>query len=117
MAEIKYKEYTPEEDRIYCDAMAQIQAALGNGMKFMDACNSVSVENAELRHFITDDALKMQIADLYFVKGNTLADIAARLEVPLHVIEQAHIEMYQDIGISSSEMYRAAGGPPVCGTA
>lgn len=117
MAAPQYKEYTPEEDRIYHEAMAKIREAMGNGLNFSEACDAVRVDDPELKGYIVDDALKVMIAERHYGKGMPLPEVAETLKVPLKKIMTAHREMLEDVGETSAELYRQhssegpAGGP------
>lgn len=106
MEDIKYKEYTPEESKIYDEAIAKIREALKNGLNFNEACSTVDVKDVELKRFIVDDALKIMIAEMHYAKGMTLKQVADALRVPLKVIDIANIEMLQDVGITAAEVYK-----------
>ena len=38
MAGVKYKEYSPEEDRIYSESITKIREGMKNGLTFSEAC-------------------------------------------------------------------------------
>lgn len=106
MEELHYKQYTEEESRIYNEAMDEIITALQDGMAFHAACDSVTVEDTELKKFIVDDALKVMIAHLHYKNGHSLEDVAATLKVSDEVIHKANGEMIEDISQTASEMFR-----------
>ncbi|OGW39441.1 MAG: hypothetical protein A2Y97_02610 [Nitrospirae bacterium RBG_13_39_12] len=106
MEEFKYKQYTDEENKIYYEAMAKIMDGLKNGLSFNEACNDTYVEDKELKEFIKDDALKIMIADLHYMKGLSLPDVADILKVPIESINKANLEMLDDIEITSREFYK-----------
>ncbi|NTU42432.1 MAG: hypothetical protein HGA78_05170 [Nitrospirales bacterium] len=107
MDDVKYKEYSPEEDRIYDEAMEKIRHGLSNGLSFDEACAAAEVKDEELKAFIIDDALKVMIAENHYQKGIPLADLAETLKVPLRRINKAHSEMLEDAGITAAKMFRA----------
>ncbi len=114
MSDLKYKEYTSEEGRIYDEAMVKIREGLKNGLSFNEACSVVDVEDTELKRFIEDDALKIMIAELHYSMGMTLKQVADALKVPLKAINAANAEMLEDVGITAAEIYRASNpGSPV----
>lgn len=106
MEEFQYKEYSEEENKIYQDAMRKIMEGLKNGLNFAEACNDVDVSDAELKGFITDDALKIVIADMHYNKGLGLADLASLLNISLETAEKANREMLEDVSLSSEEIHR-----------
>ena len=113
MADFKYKEYTEEESRIYNESMAKIKGGIENGLSFHEACNSLNIGNKELANFIADDALKVAIAEMHYGKGLLLQQVAEELKVPVKKINDAHLEMLEDAGITAAEFYRMTnpGGP------
>jgi hypothetical protein len=104
--EFKYKEYTPEEDKIYESAISKIKEAIKNGFNFNEACSIVNVSDPELKRFIVDDALKMMIAEMHYEKGMPLPVVADRLKVPLKAVNIANTEMLEDVGIAAAEMFK-----------
>jgi hypothetical protein len=106
MSNVAYKQYSPEEERAYNEAITKLQEALMQGMPFEDACKIVAVADKELRSYILDDALKIMIADLHFHKAMSLDDVAKRLRLPIHQVAVARMEMLEDAGTTAAEMYR-----------
>lgn len=114
MTDIKYKEYTEEENKIYDEAIAKIREALKNGLNFNEACSVVDVGDEELKRYIVDDALKVMIAEMHYAKGMALRQVADALKVPLKAIDIANMEMLEDVGITAAEIYRSSNpGSPV----
>ncbi len=105
MGAVKYKEYSPEEDRIYTEAIAKIREEMKNGLTFDKACNTISVAGEELREFILDDALKIMIAELHYGKGMPLQEVAKTLNVPMAKVSVASLEMLEDAGIAAAKEY------------
>src|SRR4030042_4250180 len=106
MGDFTYKEYSTDESKIYDAAMAQIIEGLRNGLSFNDACSAVTVEDKELKGFIEDDVLKIMIADLHYVKGLSLPEVASVLKVSIETTNRANLEMLEDVGITSMEVYK-----------
>lgn len=106
MGDFKYKQYTPEEDMIYEEAMAKIREGINNGLSFQEACSSIDVKDLDLKAFILSDALKILIAEMHYAKGTPLAEVAASLKVPMNTINVAVNEMLEDAGTSAAEAYR-----------
>jgi hypothetical protein len=114
MSDIKYKEYTAEENKIYEKAMTMIMEGLKNGLNFNEACSVINIEDKELKRYIVDDALKVMIADMHYAKGMTLKQVADALKVPLKTIDTANMEMLEDVGITAAEIYsRSNPGSPI----
>ena len=106
MSAVKYKQYSPEEDRIYTESIAKIREGMKNGLTFDKACDAISVADEELKGFILDDALKIMIAELHYGKGLSLEDVAKTLSVPMGKISVASLEMLEDAGVAAAELHR-----------
>jgi hypothetical protein len=105
MADVQYKQYSPEEDRIYSEAITKIREGMQNGLSFEDACNSIDVKDEELKEFILDDALKIMIAEMHYGKAMALEEVAKALNVSMGRISKASLEMIEDAGIAAAKMY------------
>jgi len=106
MREVNYKEYSPEEEIIYKEAISKIMDGFKNGLNFNEACSIVDVQDSELRQFIFDDALKIIIAEMHYGKGMALHNIADELKVSLKSINTAVMEMLEDVGIASADAFK-----------
>ena len=113
MADFKYKEYTPEEKRIYRDAIVKIKKGIENALSFREACSALNIRDPELRRFIEGDALKVMIAEMYYEKGIPLPKVADVLKMPLERIIAANMEMLEEVGATAAAIYRESdpGGP------
>lgn len=105
MSEVNYKRYTEEESAIYNEALEKIRGGLKNGLSFDEACSGLNVADAELKRLITDDALKIVIAEMHYGMGLVLPQIAERLKVSVKALNIAHMEMLEDAGITAAEEY------------
>jgi hypothetical protein len=102
-----YKHFTPEEEKIYDRAMAEIKEKMdAAGYTLDEACNEIDLEDEELRHFIKEDYLKMLIADLHYSKRKSFEEIAELVSVDLERVQQAHREMVEDVKQASIAAYR-----------
>ncbi len=106
MKDIKYKQYTNEEDAIYCDAMEKILPSLRSGSTFESACCNLEISDASLKSFILDDAMKIMIAELHYRDGLGLPEVAERLDIPIDKISYASLEMLEDVSIASAEAFK-----------
>lgn len=106
MADFKYKEYTPEESRIYDEAMVKIREGMKNGLSFSEVCSAINIQDPELKHFIEDDALKVMIAEMHYQKGISLIQVSDTLKIPLKKINAANMEMLEDVGTTAAAVYR-----------
>ena len=114
MKNFKYKEYTVEERTICYEAIAKVRECLKNGLNFNEVCMSVSVDDAELKRFIVDGALKIMIAEMHYAGGMELTQVAGELKkVPVSKIKSANMEMIEDVKISAAKTYKQStqGGP------
>ncbi len=112
--EFEYKEYTPEEDEIYESAISKIKEAIKNGLNFNEACCIVKVDDLKLKRFIVDDALKIMIAEMHYEKDMSLPVVADTLKVPLKAVNIANMEMLEDAGATTAEMFKRSNpGAPI----
>jgi hypothetical protein len=105
MEDFRYKEYTEEESAIYNRVMDEIMAALKNGQKFNEVCNAIYVEDKDLKSYIEDDALKIIIADMHFMKGLPLEDVSDTLDISMDRVSKAAGEMMEDIEKTTTEIF------------
>jgi hypothetical protein len=105
MPEVSFKEYTPEEDRIYEEAVKKYREALGAGKKLKEVYDSYSITDTELRSIIQADFLKILIAERHFSKRETLESVAADLGVPLHLVKDTFARMLQEVGITAANQF------------
>jgi len=117
MEDFIYKEYTEEETRIYQAAMDKIMGGLKEGLSFPECCTSLDIEDEELKGFITDDALKIVIADMHYNRGLSLEHVATTVKLPIEVINKANLEMMEDVEIATIEMSKMSNPLGQTGTA
>lgn len=108
MPNFRFKEYTPEEDKIYEESIYKIKQGLKNGLDFKESCSVINVDDPVLKRFIIYDALKIMIADMHYQNKLTLQQVADLLNVPLKTINIAHMEMLEEVGLSLAEEYKKA---------
>jgi hypothetical protein len=101
-----YKEYTPEESKIYEQAIKEILQNIKNGQSFKEATNNVSVEDAELKALIEDDALKILIAELCYVSKIPFEELADMLQLPVEKIQIANFEMLEDMQLTLNQTFK-----------
>lgn len=112
-----YKVYTAQESEIYEDAMAKIKNAVGNGLSFHEACSAADVPDEELKKFIISDALKVIIAEMHYAKNIPLISVSETLKVSIGEINRAHMEMLEDAGIMSAEVFNQGNSEGISGNA
>ncbi len=94
---INYKQFTEEEGRIYTKGIEMIRATISDGVKFDIACDTVTIEDSEMKGLVIDDALKIEIAELHFGKQLTLREVSKRLGVSVQRLMKAREEMLEDV--------------------
>ncbi len=111
MPEFQFKQFTPEEDKIYEEAISRFRSALDAGKPLREVYESYAIQDRELENLIRADFLKIVIAERHFGKGQTLEELAAALSVPLDLIRDTKNRMLQEAGISAAnEFGKTVGG-------
>jgi hypothetical protein len=105
MPEFEFKEFTPEEDRIYVEAVDSYRAALAAGRKLKEAYAGYPIEDEELRSIVQADFLKILIAERHFARQETLEAIAVSLDVPLDLVNDTRKRMLQEVGITAANQF------------
>lgn len=105
MPEFAFKEFTPEEDRIYVEAVDKYREALAAGKKLKEAYAVYPIKDAELASIIQADFLKILIAERYFTKQEPLESIASSLDVPLDLVKDTMKRMLQEVGITAANQF------------
>lgn len=117
MPNIKYKEYTNEETKIYEENVEKIRRCIREGMTFKEASDTIDISDDSLKGFILDDALKITIAEQHFVLGVPLSKVSEFLGVDLNTVQKARLEMLEDIGHNSAEYHKMTQGSNAVGNA
>ena len=68
MPEFHFKEFTPEESRIYEEALKAYRDSITAGKTLKQAYETYSISDQELRSLIQADFLKVLIAERHFGK-------------------------------------------------
>ena len=105
MPEFLFKEFTPEESRIYDEAVSTYHEAIAAGNTLRQAYESYAVADKELEALIQADFLKIMIADLHFGKGRSLEEVAGTLKVPNELIRDTKNRMLQEAGVSAGNQF------------
>lgn len=98
--------FRTEEDKKYKEAVEKIKDAVKSGMGFDHACASVNIEDAGLKKIIIDDALKVLIADMYFMQKMSTDKIAETLKIPIERITSARERMLEEIKETAVKTFR-----------
>ncbi len=105
MPEFLFKEFTPEEDKIYEEAVNKYREAIAAGKDLRQAYESYAVADKELETVIQADFLKIMIADLHFGKGKSLAEVAGALSVPNELVKNTKDRMLQEAGVTAGNQF------------
>jgi hypothetical protein len=105
MPEFSFKEFTPEEDKIYEEAVNKYREALTAGKTLRQAYESYSIADKGLEALIQADFLKIMIAELHFGKGQSLEEVARTLSVSTDLLEDAKKRMLQEAGVSAANQF------------
>jgi len=105
MPEFSFKEFTPEEGKIYEDAVNAFRGAITTGKTLAQAYESYSIADPELRSLIHADFLKILIAERHFGQREPLDDLARKLGVSLDLIKGTLGRMLQEAGVSAANEF------------
>ncbi len=105
MPEFNFKEFTPEESRIYEEAIAKYREAITAGIKLKQAYESYPIADQELRSLIQADFLKILIAERHFAQNQPLEKIARDLDITLEVVMDTHARMLQEVGVTAANQF------------
>jgi len=105
MPEFSFKEFTPEEDKIYEEAVNKFREAIAAGQTLRQAYGSYSIADRTLMTIIQADFLKIMIAERHFAQRQSLEEIAKALDVPLDVIKETHARMLQEVGVTATKQF------------
>lgn len=110
MPEFSFKEFTPEEDRIYEEAVAKFREAISTGKTLRQAYEAYSIKDEGLRSLIQADFLKILIAERHFGQGQRLEDIAKALDVSVDLLKDTRSRMLQEVGVTAAGQFAAEFG-------
>jgi hypothetical protein len=105
MPEFNFKEFTPEEGKIYEEAVNAFREAVTAGKTLKQAYESYSVADLELRSLIQADFLKILIAERHFAKQQPLEEIAKALDISSDLVRDTHARMLQEVGVSAANQF------------
>lgn len=105
MPEFQFKQFTPEEDRIYEEAVNRFRDAVASGKTLRQAFEGYTVVDPELRSLIQADFLKIMIAERHFAQRQPLEEVAKTLDVPLTLVTDTYKRMLQEVGVSAANQF------------
>ena len=107
MPEFSFKEFTPDESRIYEEAMNSYRAAMASGKTLQQAYDSYAIEDPGLRSIIQADFLKIMIAERHFAQREPLEQLAKAFDVSLDLLKDTLARMLQEVGFTASQQSAA----------
>lgn len=110
MPEFLFKKFTPEEDKIYEDAVNAFRESVSAGKTLKQAYESFSIADKELEAIIQADFLKILIAERHFAQRQGLEDVAKALDVPLDLVKDTHKRMLQEVGVTAANQFGQESG-------
>lgn len=105
MPEFAFKQFTPEEDRIYEEAVNKYREAIAAGKNLKEAYDAYAIPDQELRSIIQADFLKILIAERHFAKREPLDQIARDLGITVDLVRDTHARMLQEVGVSTGNKF------------
>ncbi len=105
MPEFSFKEFTPEESRIYEEALNAYREAIAAGRTLKQAYETYSIADQELQSLIQADFLKVLIAERHFGKQQPLEKVAKDLDVSLDLVMDTHARMLQEVGVTAANQF------------
>ncbi len=105
MPEFSFKEFTPEESKIYEDAVSSFRQALAAGKTLRQAYDSYEIPDKELEKIIQADFLKIVIAERHFGQRQSLDEIAKNLDVTQDLLKNTLARMLQEVGITAANQF------------
>jgi hypothetical protein len=105
MPEFSFKEFTPEEGRIYEEAVNRFREAIAAGKTLRQAYENYAISDKELETVIQADFLKIMIAELHFGKGQSLEEVAKALSVSNDLIQDTKKRMLQEAGVTAANQF------------
>jgi hypothetical protein len=105
MPEFSFKEFTPEESRIYEEAMNAYRDSIAAGKTLKQAYEAYSIADQVLQSLIQADFLKVLIAERHFGKQQPLEKVAKDLDVSLDLVMDTHARMLQEVGVTAANQF------------
>jgi hypothetical protein len=105
MPEFHFKEFTPEEDKLYVEAVGKFREAIAAGKTLRQAYESHSIDNKELEALIQADFLKIMIAERHFDQRQSLDEVAKALAVSPDLVRDTHKRMLQEVGVTAANQF------------
>jgi hypothetical protein len=105
MPDFVFKEFTPEEDRIYTEAVTKYREAITAGKTLKQAYESAAIADKTLEKIIQADFLKIMIAERHFSQKQPLETVAKDLSVSIDLVKDTFGRMLQEVGVSAANQF------------
>jgi hypothetical protein len=105
MPEFLFKEFTPEEDKIYVEAVSKYREAVGAGKTLRQAFESYLIADKALEALIHADFLKIMIAERHFEQRQGLEEVARALDISPELVRDTHKRMLQEVGVTAANEF------------
>jgi len=105
MPDFEFKEFTPEEDGIYTEAVTKYREAITAGKTLKQAYESTAIADKALESIIQADFLKIMIAERHFSQNQPLETIAKDLGVSMDLVKDTYGRMLQEVGITAANQF------------
>jgi hypothetical protein len=105
MPEFSFKQFTPEEDRVYEEAVNKYREAIVAGRTLKQAYETYPIADGELRSLVQADFLKIMIAERHFTKREPLEQIAKDLGVSPDLVKDTYSRMLQEVGVTAASQF------------
>lgn len=111
MPEFDFKKFTPEEDKIYDEAVNKYREAIAAGKTLRRAYETSAIVDKDLEKLIQVDFLKIMIAERHFARQESLEELAKALDAPLDLLKDTRARMLQEVGVTASNQFGQEFGP------
>jgi len=105
MPEFSFKEFTPEESRLYKESVNKFREAITAGKTLRQAYESHTIADKELGNLIRADFLKIMIAERHFAQRQGLEELARALDVSPDLIKNTRAQMLQEVGFTAANQF------------
>jgi hypothetical protein len=105
MPEFDFKKFTPEEDRIYDEAVNKYREAIAAGKTLRRAYETHAIVDKDLEKLIQVDFLKILIAERHFAQHQSLEELAKALDASLDLLKDTRARMLQEVGVTASNQF------------
>jgi hypothetical protein len=105
MPDFDFKEFTPEEDRIYTEAVTKYREAITAGKTLRQAYESSDITDKALEKIIQADFLKIMIAERHFSQKQPLETVATDLGISMDLVKDTYGRMLQEVGVSAANQF------------